>query len=94
MFTELVSDVKLRFSNHLRSFKDQRLRNVTSLAKLVHRYKDRKKKYKISWRILRRGKSYMGGGGECNLCVMESYLILRRDKDLIFLENGEIKMVK
>ena len=44
-------------------FRDQRLKNVTSLAKLIHRFKDRKKKYKVSWRILCRRKSYAGGVG-------------------------------
>ena len=70
--------IKSRVSNHFRSFRNPKLRNVTSLAKLIHRYKDRKKEYNIYWRILSKNTSYPGGRVECLLCVNESFHILTR----------------
>ena len=69
-------DVKKRWANHTRSFRDPKLRNVTSIANLVHRLKENNTAYNITWKILKRARSYSGGGANCKLCIEEAYLIL------------------
>ena len=56
---------------------DPGLKNVTSLAQLIHRLKDGGRDFRISWRIIRKAMAYKRGGGSCNLCVSEAYIILR-----------------
>ena len=54
---------KDRYYNHRRSFVDPGLRNVTSLAQLIHRLKDAGSEFRISWRIIRRAIACRGEGG-------------------------------
>ena len=54
---------KKRWSNHLHSFKNPGMRNITSLARTIHDLKNRKIKYNIDWRVIRRARAYTGGGG-------------------------------
>ena len=77
------SAFKKRWANHTRSFRDPKLRNVTSMASLIHRLKERKTSYNITWKILKRARSYFGGGANCKLCIEEAYIILVRKGDLI-----------
>ena len=53
-------ELKDRLYNHRRSFRDPGLKNVTSLAQLIHRLRDAGREFEISWRIVRRASAYRG----------------------------------
>ena len=59
------------------------LRNNTSLSQLVHELKDKGTNYDIEWAILKHAAPYRGGGRACNLCISESYEIIRDKEGVI-----------
>ena len=70
-------------NNHNHSFRNNKLRNSTSLSQLVHELKDKGVDYVIQWDIVRHAVPYRGGGRVCNLCICESYEIIRDREGLI-----------
>ena len=75
--------------NHVQSFKKEALRTSTSLAGLVQGLKESGKEYTIDWSVVRTAKPYGVGGRECDLCVSESYVILK-EKDRVINRQNEI----
>ena len=68
---------KSRWRNHILSFKRTNMRHCTSLANTIHSIKDRKQEFTIKWQILRKASPYRPGSRECDLCLTESYAILK-----------------
>ena len=81
---------KKRWYNHTRSFRDPGLKKATSLAKLIHNLKDKKTKFDLTWRIIKKANPYSGGGAKCNLCLCEAYLIMKGAPGLINLHAESI----
>ena len=69
-------EFKIRYRNHLSSFKNVSKRNSTELSKFIWTLKDRKADYTLTWNIIARAKAYSSGSKYCNLCVTEKFFIM------------------
>ena len=74
---------KLRFNDHMCSFRNNHYRSKTELATHIWSLKDKNINYSIHWRILARAASYKLGSNKCNLCIKEKLFILNANKDKI-----------
>ena len=66
---------KIRYRNHVSSFKNESKRNCTELSKFIWTLKDRNIDYTLTWNIIARAKAYSGGSKFCNLCITEKFLL-------------------
>ena len=85
-YVRLASNFKERYRNHQTSFRYTRKRNKTELSKYIWDLKDRKKSFRVNWRVLRTCKPYNNENRKCNLCLQEKYFITFR-KDLSSLNK-------
>ena len=60
---------------HKQSLKNE-ITNQTSLSKYIHKLKKEGTDYKISWKIIDRGKLFDPISGVCQLCIKETYNII------------------
>ena len=67
---------KLRYRNHLASFKDKRKKNATHLSRYIWTLNEKNIGYDLKWRILARANSYSNTNKRCNLCIAEKYFII------------------
>ena len=67
---------KTRYTNHKASFNNLKKRNSTELSKYIWDLKDNNITYSITWKILKRAKSYSNASKRCNLCIWEKYFII------------------
>ena len=72
---------KKRFYNHASSFRLEKYKTSTKLSEKVWLLKEQGLDYDISWRVLRRGKPYINGQKNCDLCTSEKLEILLRAPD-------------
>jgi hypothetical protein len=75
-------DFKVRYRNHMKSFKHKRYEYDTKLSKYVWKLKNAGKDYGIKWSILKRAPSYSAGGKHCSLCTEEKLCLLKANKTL------------
>ena len=85
-YVGLASNFKEWYRNHQTSFRHPSKRNETELSKYVWDLKDRKKSFRVKWRILRSSQPYSNVSKKCNLCLQEKYFIIFR-KDLSSLNK-------
>ena len=69
---------KLRYRNHICSFRNERYKHATELSKHIWSLKDQKIVYQIKWRKIKQARSYSNVSKRCNLCLWEKFFILRR----------------
>lgn len=69
---------KLRYRNHICSFRNERYKHATELSKHIWSLKDQKIAYQIKWRKIKQARSYSNVSKRCNLCLWEKFFILRR----------------
>ena len=67
---------KLRYRNHVCSFKKERYKHATELSKYVWSLKDKGIQYNIKWRKIKQARSYSNVTKRCNLCLWEKYFII------------------
>ena len=67
---------KTRYTNHKASFNNLKKRNSTELSKYIWELKDNNISYSITWKILKRARSYSNASKRCNLCIWEKYFII------------------
>jgi len=67
---------KLRYRNHMCSFRNERYKHATELSKFIWSLKDKNVKYTIKWRKVKQAKSYSNVTKKCNLCLWEKYFII------------------
>ena len=60
---------KLRYRNHICSFRNERYRKATELSKHVWNLKDQNIKFDIKWRKVKQACSYSNVTKKCNLCL-------------------------
>ena len=75
-FGSTETPFKLRLANHKNSFKDEKKRNVTELAKYIWEKKKNHEIYSLKWEIAARANPCHPGSRKCNLCLTEKLLIL------------------
>ena len=75
--------VKLRISNHYRSFNNPALRSGCELAKFVWQLKDKGiTDFHIKWEILAKEFLFSRSTGKCFLCLREKFEIMKHMKNL------------
>ena len=67
---------KLRYRNHVSSFRNERYKHATELSKYIWSLKDKNAKYSIKWRKIKQASSYSNVTKRCNLCLWEKYFII------------------
>ena len=67
---------KLRYRNHVCSFRNERYKHATELSKYIWNLKDKNIKYHIKWRKVKQARSYSNITKKCNLCLWEKFFIL------------------
>ena len=82
-----ANSFKKRWTVHKHSFRNKGLKNSTSLARIIHDFKERNIEFTLDWKIIKTARAYTGGGAECRLCLEESFEILKRRDGLINKHN-------
>ena len=67
---------KLRYRNHVSSFRNERYKHATELSKYIWSLKDKNAKYNIKWCKIKQASSYSNVTKRCNLCLWEKYFII------------------
>ena len=67
---------KLRYRNHVSSFRNERYKHATKLSKYIWSLKDKNAKDNIKWRKIKQASSYSNVTKRCNLCLWEKYFII------------------
>ena len=67
---------KSRYANHKQSFNKSTYKNQTELSKYIWDLKEKKKSFRLSWRILGRARRYSNTTKKCGLCTLEKYFII------------------
>ena len=76
-YIELCDTVfKLRYRNHVSSFRNERYKHATELSKYIWSLKDKNAKDNIKWRKIKQASSYSNVTKRCNLCLWEKYFII------------------
>jgi len=69
---------KLRYANHLATFRSSNKRNATELSKYIWQLKDSNIDHDIRWKIAKQTRAYDNSTGKCSLCIWEKFFILYR----------------
>jgi hypothetical protein len=77
---------KLRYRNHMCSFKNERYKHATELSKHIWNLKENKIVYNIKWRKVKQARSYSNVTKKCNLCLWEKFFIICKP-DMSSLNN-------
>ena len=77
---------KLRYRNHVCSFKNERYKHATELSKYIWSLKDKSIPHNIKWRKVKQARSYSNISKRCNLCLWEKYFIIYKP-DMSTLNN-------
>ena len=81
---------KLRYRNHICSFRNERYKHATELNKYVWSLKDRNIAYNIKWRKLKQAKYYSNVNKRCSLCLWEKFFILCRPETSTLNRRNEL----
>ena len=81
---------KLRYSNHLQSFRHERYKNSTELSKFIWGLKQRNIPYTIKWSIASRARPYSNESKRCDLCLTEKLLIMNANKQSLLNKRPEL----
>ena len=79
MMTE--GEFKIRYRNHIQSFKDENKKSATTLSQYIWDV-GLNPSPDIKWEILRSCPTYTPGARACNLCVSENMLIINKRYDI------------
>ena len=75
---------KTRYNGHLNSIRHEKNEAATELSKKFWELKRDGKQPSITWKIVKKVRTYKGGQSVCNLCLAEKYFIIRdRGKNLL-----------
>lgn len=89
-FGSCETDFKTRYRNHTHSFKNIKLKNVTTLSKEVWKLKENNQEFHITWDIVKHAATYRCGGLRCNLCLEEKLAILLSDPNMTLNRRSEL----
>ena len=71
-----TTSFKQRYSNHKKSFKHESYKNETTLSSFIWD-KNLNPTPKVQWKILKKSSKYQPGQRACQICVSESYYIIK-----------------
>ena len=67
---------KIRYYNHIKSFKNKRYKNETELSKYIWKLKEKEVEHTIEWKKLRQSNTCQRQSRLCNLCLEEKVEVL------------------
>ena len=81
---------KTRYTNHMKSFRNERYKNDTELSKFVWNLRNKGQDFDISWSIIDKALSYSNMNKRCNLCISEKLHIINADKSTLLNKRSEL----
>ena len=81
---------KERWGNHKKSFKNPRYKDESKLSQHVWELNEKKKKYEISWSIVKKCRPYKSTSRRCDLCLSEKLIIVQGDEKQMINKRSEI----
>lgn len=81
---------KLRYNNHLQSFRHERYQNSTELSKYIWHLNRHNTPYTIKWSIASHAQPYTNESKRCDLCLTEKLLIMSADKQSLLNKRPEL----
>ena len=84
------TEFKLRYYNHIQSFKNIKKRNATELSKTFWNAKESGLNPTINWKIINQVIPYKPGQKCCNLCLTEKLEILQAKQPTILNKRSEL----
>ena len=86
-----AENFKMRYRNHLKSFRNQKYEKETELSKYIATLNENKIQYSIKWKIVRKTSGYNQVTKSCNLCTAEKFEICKfRDKNSLLNKRNEL----
>ena len=73
---------KMRYNNHIKSFRHERYEKETELSKYIWNLKRKSEQYSINWSIVKTSNTAPRRSGLCNLCLEEKVLILEQRNEI------------
>ena len=80
---------KKRYDGHTYTFRN-RVDSNTTLSTYIWQLKDENKNYRISWKIIDRGKTFNPSTRKCNLCLKEKYNIIFKPAGATLNKRSEL----
>ena len=81
---------KLRYRNHICSFKNEQYRHATELCKYIWNLKGQSVKYNIKWKKVKQARLYSNVNKKCNLCLWEKYFIICQPNTATLSKRSEL----
>ena len=81
---------KLRYNNHLQSFRHERYKNSTELSKFIWNLKQQNTPYTVKWSIANQAHPYTNQSKRCDLCLTEKLLIMNANKQSLLNKRPEL----
>ena len=82
---------KLRYANHLKSFRHEQYKKETALSKYIWTLKSKNLNFSINWKILRKTSGYNKVSKSCNLCTSEKLEICKfKHKNILLNQRNEL----
>ena len=81
---------KLRYRNHVGSFKNERYKHATELSKYIWNLKDRGIPYNIKWWKVKQARSYSNITMRSNLFLWEKYFIIYKPDTSTLNKRSEL----
>ena len=88
-------DFKIRLANHKHTFKNEALKNSTTLSQHIWKLNKAKKEYTITWKILDKAEVYTNKAKKCKLCNLEKfYIMYKKGQSTLNTKRGLINMCR
>ena len=81
---------KIRYRNHIQTFRNRNYSTSTSLSKFIWNLQDKNIKYNIDWKILSKAPTYNAESKRCQLCILEKTFILLANEKTSLNKRHEI----
>ena len=81
---------KDRYRNHTSSFENEKFKNATTLSQHIWSLNERAIKYKTSWKIIGRAKSFSPVTRVYRLCTLEKFFLMTKPEEGTLNKNEEI----
>ena len=81
--------LKQRYTQHALSFRNRHYANSTELSRYIWHLKDNKTDFEIKLSILTSAAAYSNKSKRCNLCLAETFFIIKAEKSTLPKKRSE-----
>ena len=81
---------KMRYANHVKSFKHRSYSKETELSKYIWKLIDQNEQFEVAWKIITKTSPYTSGTRKCDLCITEKMHIASADPTTLLNTRAEI----